>query len=103
MIQRHLNMSGLLAVPREERFEFAPRDDREWKWPRYEVLQSGAPSFVPRRLKANLEEKLGMSLSKHEAIIDAITRKIETTLGKFGAKTMGGGMRKRSPAADAGE
>ena len=36
-----------------------------------------------------------MSLSKHEAIIDAITRKIETTLGKFGAKTMGGGMRKR--------
>ncbi|KAH8074972.1 delta-3,5-delta-2,4-dienoyl-CoA isomerase [Aureococcus anophagefferens] len=44
---------------------------------------------------ANLEEKLGMPLSKHEAIIDAITRKIEATLGKFGARTMGGGMRKR--------
>ncbi|KAH8048797.1 delta-3,5-delta-2,4-dienoyl-CoA isomerase [Aureococcus anophagefferens] len=47
------------------------------------------------RLKANLEEKLGMPLSKHEAIIDAITRKIEATLGKFGARAMGGGMRKR--------
>ncbi|KAH8049299.1 hypothetical protein JL721_11743 [Aureococcus anophagefferens] len=50
---------------------------------------------IAARLKANLEEKLGMPLSKHEAIIDAITRKIEATLGKFGARAMGGGMRKR--------